>query len=44
MGAEGEGEMTDALGDGISALVDGGGSRLGGVRIYRFCISQKQKP
>ena len=36
--AKGEGEIGDALSDGISALVDGGRSRLGGARIYWFCI------
>jgi DNA-directed RNA polymerase alpha subunit len=32
-----------ALRDGISALVDGSGSRFSGARIYWFCISPKQK-
>ena len=39
--AEGDGEMTDALSDGISALVDDSRSCLGGGGIYRPCISQK---
>jgi hypothetical protein len=39
---EGAGEMTHALSDAISALVDGSGSHLGSGRIYRSCISPKQ--
>ena len=35
--------MTDALSDGISALVDDSRSCLGGGGIYRFCVSQKAR-
>jgi hypothetical protein len=40
--AEGEGETTHALSDGISALADGSRSRLGSGGIYRPRISPKQ--
>jgi 2-oxoglutarate dehydrogenase E2 component (dihydrolipoamide succinyltransferase) len=36
-------EMTNALSDGISALVDSCWSRLGGARDCRRCISEKQR-
>jgi hypothetical protein len=34
--------MTNALSDGISALVDGSWSGLGGIWVCQHCISQKQ--
>jgi pyruvate/2-oxoglutarate dehydrogenase complex dihydrolipoamide acyltransferase (E2) component len=36
-------EMTNALSDGISALVDSRWSGLSGVRVCRHCISQKPR-